>query len=132
MTEIKDVRDPKKENNSEWKEGDNTAEWNYKGSHKITTLLEALSYCDVDLAVWKVHTHSIKHNWWDMSYKNSETTVGKTTNFQVTIKIQFKRIDDSILDMIEVKEDVIRSIKNESISVPETVRNVAVKGNHLL
>lgn len=78
-------------NKNEYQESNDDLSWVFSGEKSITTLDEALEFCNVDLDEWKVDRHLF--NSWDVTSKD----FGKRTNYQV--KVFFKRKDNTFKEL---------------------------------
>jgi predicted phosphodiesterase len=82
--------------------GKGEANWEYKGEQVITTLKDALKFCQVDLSKWEVDRHIF--NSWDTVARDTNGSLVKRTNYQV--KVWFKK-------RTEADEKVLRDFRNE-------------------
>lgn len=85
-----------------WDERAESAEFHYEGFRELTTLEDALAFCNADLEIWDVDRWVF--NSWDVTMKGADGDPIKRTNYQV--KIWFRRK----IDVMEIDEwtDVLK------------------------
>lgn len=107
---IKDNKKAKKEGKQAWDiKNDKTASFEYVGDEPITTLEQALKFCEADLSKWEVERYVF--NSWMVTAFDLGVAIQKT-NYQV--KLFFKAITKSHSH----KEDVIAKILNKINKTP--------------
>lgn len=88
------------------------ANWQYKGEQVITTLADALKFCQVDLKKWEVDRHIF--NSWDTSMKDKHGNSFKRTNYQV--KVWFKKRSDADEEVLkEFKQKISKALKSRTV-----------------